>query len=183
MHALDTVYLHVAMNVQYVRGRQIIVKINAWVFICTIYFKFQWSLHLCHTSLVWMTLQILKSLRKNGINPLLMTSTQAKSSQEKNCRLLGSLTLGHKTGNVVYIGLFYCITVYQFKKSFKRREWKSQVNAWVKKNDALHLLLHVFDFIFFKWRGQGFWIITRKWHIVWGVDRVSQCWGEINSEN
>lgn len=60
-----------------------------------------------------MTLQILKSLRKNGINPLLMTSTQAKSSQEKNCPLLGSLTLGHKTGNVVYIEMVF-FTASQF---------------------------------------------------------------------
>lgn len=82
---------------------------NAWVFIAQFTSNFQWSLLLCPTFLVWMTLLILKSLRKNGINHVLMTLTQAKSSLEKTCPLLGSLTLGHKTGNVVYIEIVFTL--------------------------------------------------------------------------
>lgn len=48
-----------------------------------------------------------------------MTLTQAKSSLEKTCPLLGSLTLGHKTGNVVYIEIVFTLLHLSFNTNFK----------------------------------------------------------------
>lgn len=95
-----------------------------------------------------MTLLILKSLRKNGINRVLMTLTQAKSSLEKTCPLLGSLTLGHKTGNVVYIEIVFSLLhrslpiLKKFKK--KRMEDSSTCKCLSKKKMMIYIYKYMF---------------------------------------